>query len=110
MVGLLLGMREVRNPIRLTGVVKRTRRRLLGATLLCVLGGLIAQGPMPHPPVPREVLMHNAYYWAGVLFFTCGLIGLALWDTVDGVRALNSHLEIVEQSEMKHIQTRLNQD
>ncbi|MBT9586247.1 hypothetical protein IV102_23095 [bacterium] len=109
LVGLVLGIREIRNPIRLTGVVRRTRRRLVGATLLCLLGGLISQGPLPQAPVPREVLKHNATYWAGVLFLTFGLAGLALWDTFDGVRALNKHLEVAENSELKHIQTRLEQ-
>ena len=109
LVGLVLGIREIRNPIRLTGVVRRTRRRLVGATLLCLLGGLISQGPLPQAPVPREVLKHNATYWAGVLFLTFGLAGLAIWDTVDGVRALNKQLEVAENSELKHIQTRLEQ-
>jgi hypothetical protein len=109
LVGLALGIREIRSPIRLTGVVRRTRRRLVGATLLCLLGGLISQGPLPNAPVPREVLMHNAAYWTGVLFLTFGLVGLAFWDTVDGVRALNKHLEVAENSELKHIQSQLNQ-
>lgn len=109
LVGLALGIREIRNPIRLTGVVKRTRRRLVGATLLCVLGGLISQGPLPAPPVPREVLMNNATYWVGVLMLTFGLVALALWDTVDGVRALNQHLELAESSEMKNLKARLKQ-
>ena len=108
-MGLGLGIREIRNPIRLTGVVTRTRRRLLGSTLLCVLGGLISQGPLPSAPVPREVLMHNAIYWAGVLCLTFGLVGLALWDTIDGVKALNRHLDLAETSEMKNIQNRLQQ-
>jgi hypothetical protein len=106
--GLMLGIREIRTPIRLTGVVSRMRRRLLGATLLCVLGGLIGQGPLPQAPIPKEMLMQSALYWAGVLGLTCVLVGLAVWDTLDGVRALNHHLESVESVELKKIQQALN--
>lgn len=104
MVGLVLGIREIRNPIRLTGVVRRTRRRLMGSTLLCVLGGMIMQGPLPKGPVAQEVLMHDALYWSAVLFLTFGLIGLACWDTVDGVRALNHHLDLAEKAELPNLQ------
>ncbi|MFN8613841.1 MAG: hypothetical protein U0931_40280 [Vulcanimicrobiota bacterium] len=106
-VGLALGIREIRNPIRLTGVVRRTRRRLVGATLLCVLGAMISHGPLPTAPVPREVLMQSASYWAGVLGLTLGLVVLAFWDTVDGVRALNNHLDLAENAELKQIRDQL---
>lgn len=108
--GLLLGIREIRTPIRLTGVASRMRRRLLGATLLCVLGGLIGQGPLPQAPIPKEMLMQSALYWAGVLGLTCVLVGLAVWDTLDGVRALNHHLESVESVELKKIQQALHKN
>jgi hypothetical protein len=106
-VGLALGIREIRNPIRLTGVVHRTRRRLLGATLLCVLGAMISHGPLPQAPVPKEVLMQSASYWASVLGLTLGLVILAFWDTVDGVRALNNHLDLAENAELKQIRNQL---
>lgn len=106
----MLGIREIRTPIRLTGVASRMRRRLLGATLLCVLGGLIGQGPLPQAPIPKEMLMQSALYWAGVLGLTCVLVGLAVWDTLDGVRALNHHLESVESVELKKIQQALHKN
>ncbi|MBS2039522.1 hypothetical protein JST97_31335 [bacterium] len=108
-VGLALGIREIRNPIRLTGVVRRTRRRLVGATLLCVLGALISHGPLPQAPVAKEVLMQSATYWAGVLGLTLGLVVLAFWDTVDGVRALNNHLDLAENASLKQIRDQLKQ-
>lgn len=98
-VGLGLGIREIRNPIRLTGAVVRGRRRLFGATLLCVLGGMIGNGPLPQGPVPKEVLMQSAGYWVGVGFLTLVLVGLAIWDTLDGVQALNRHLDLSEARE-----------
>ena len=106
-VGLALGVREIRNPIRLSGLVRRTRRRLLGATLLCVLGAMISQGPLPQAPVSHEVLMQSASYWAGVMGLTLGLVGLAFWDTIEGVRALNNHLELAESAELKQIRSQL---
>lgn len=106
-VGLALGIREIRNPIRLSGLVRRTRRRLLGATLLCVLGAMISHGPLPQAPVAKEVLMQSATYWAGVLGLTLGLVVLAFWDTVDGVRALNNHLEVAESAELKQIRQQI---
>lgn len=108
-MGLALGIREIRNPIRLTGVVRRTRRRLVGATLLCVLGALISHGPLPQAPVAKEVLMQSATYWAGVLGLTLGLVVLAFWDTVDGVRALNNHLDLAENASLKQIRDQLKQ-
>ena len=106
-VGLTLGIREIRNPIRLSGLVRRTRRRLLGATLLCVLGAMISHGPLPQQPVAKEVLMQSATYWAGVLGLTLGLVALAFWDTVDGVRALNRHLEVAENVELQQIRNQI---
>jgi len=106
-VGLALGVREIRNPIRLSGLVRRTRRRLVGATLLCVLGAMISHGPLPHAPVAKEVLMQSATYWAGVLGLTLGLVALAFWDTIDGVRALNNHLELAENAEIRQIREKL---
>ncbi len=107
LVGLGLGIREIRNPIRLNGVVRRTRRRLLGATLLCVLGGMIARGPLPQPPVTPEVLKFAALYWLTVMGLTGALAALALWDTWDGVRALNHHLDLAESRELERIQGHL---
>ena len=106
-VGLALGIREIRNPIRLSGLVRRTRRRLLGATLLCVLGAMISYGPLPQAPVPKEVLMQSATYWAGVLGLTLGLVALAFWDTIEGVRALNQHLEVAENAELQQIRNQV---
>lgn len=106
-VGLGLGVREIRNPIRLSGLARRTRRRLLGATLLCVLGGMISHGPLPQAPVAKEILMQSATYWAGVLALTFGLVALAFWDTVDGVRALNNHLEVAENAELQQIRSQV---
>ena len=106
-VGLALGIREIRNPIRLTGLARRTRRRLVGATLLCVLGAMISHGPLPQAPVAKEVLMQSATYWAGVLGLTLGLVALAVWDTIDGVRALNNHLELAENAEIRQIREQL---
>ena len=107
--GLALGVREIRNPIRLQGVQRRMKRRLFGATLLCVLGGMIGNGPLPQGPVPREILMQSATYWAGVLALTFGLVALAIWDTVDGVRALGNHLETVEGEQLDLLQQRVAQ-
>jgi len=106
-VGLALGIREIRNPIRLSGLRRRTWRRLLGATLLCVLGAMISHGPLPQAPVAKEVLMHSATYWAGVLGLTLGLVALAFWDTVDGVRALNNQLEVAENAELQQIRNQI---
>ena len=106
-VGLALGIREIRNPIRLSGLVRRTRRRLLGATLLCVLGAMISYGPLPQAPVPKEVLMQSATYWAGVLGLTLELVALAFWDTIEGVRALNQHLEVAENAELQQIRNQV---
>lgn len=100
LVGLALGIREIRNPVRLTGVVTRARRRLFGASLLCVLGGLIGRGPLPQAPVSQEVLMNSALYWSGVGLLTLVLVALAVWDTIDGVRALNRHLDLTEGREL----------
>ena len=109
-VGLALGIREIRNPIRLSGLVRRTRRRLLGATLLCVLGAMISYGPLPQAPVPKEVLMQSATYWAGVLGLTFGLVALAFWDTIEGVRALNQHLEVAENAELQQIRSQVSRN
>lgn len=107
LVGLGLGIHEIRNPVRLNGLEARRRRRVVGSTLLCILGGMIGNGHIPQAPVSREVLMHSATYWAGVMVLTLGLVVLAVWDTVAGVRALNRHLEQSEQAEMASIQKHL---
>lgn len=86
------------------------RRRLFGATLLCVLGGLIGRGPLPQAPVPQEVLYQSALYWAGVMALTLLLVGLAMWDTLEGVRALNQHLDKAELAELQSIQRQLQKD
>lgn len=93
-VGLALGIKEIRNPIHLPGMQRRTRRRMLGASLLSVLGMMIIYGPIPQPPVTKEILMQSAGYWVGILALTCALVVLAFFDTIDGVRTLNNHLSL----------------
>ena len=99
LVGLALGIHEIRNPIRLTGLTSRRRRRTLGATILCVLGAMIGTGKIPEAPVPKDVLMNHATYWLAVMLLTLVLVGLAIWDTLEGVRALNEHLDVAESRE-----------
>jgi hypothetical protein len=109
LVGLALGIHEIRNPIRLSGLISRRRRRTLGATVLCVLGGMIGNGKIPQGVVPKEVLMNSAYYWLGVMLLTLVLVGLAIWDTLEGVRALNAHLDVAEGREIQKLQQHLAQ-
>ncbi len=95
---------------RATGQVRFTKtiRRSLGAFMLLILAAMVYFGEIPKDPSQdAAATIAQFQYWVSVLGLALFLMGLAIWDALDGFRHLRGYLARVESEELEQLHRQL---